>query len=92
MSVTVNLPTVLRPAAGGQRSIALEGGTVGEVLDSLSIAFPAVTTQVRASDGTLHKFLNVYLNDDDVRYLGGLEAKVAPGDELTLLPAVAGGR
>lgn len=91
MAVTVNLPTVLRPAAAGNKTVFFDGTTVGEVLDKLGAEYPGVTSQVLAADGTLHKFLNVYLNDDDVRYLGGLAAPVVTGDELTLLPAVAGG-
>jgi molybdopterin synthase sulfur carrier subunit len=91
MSVQVRIPTVLRPAMGGQATVSADGATIGEVLGSLSTAFPAVAGQLLDSDGALHRFLNVYLNDDDVRYLGGLGAPVADGDEVTLLPAVAGG-
>jgi sulfur-carrier protein len=91
MSVTVRIPTVLRPAVGGERSLAVEGATVGDVLGELVTEHPAVKTQVFADDGTLHRFLNVYVNDDDVRYTGGLETSVGSGDEVTLLPAVAGG-
>jgi sulfur-carrier protein len=91
MSVTVNLPTVLRTAANGHKTVSLDGSTVGEVLEKLGAEYPGVTAQVLAADGTLHRFLNVYLNDDDVRYLGGLGAAVTGGDEITLLPAVAGG-
>jgi len=91
MAVTVRIPTVLRSATGGEKAVALEGTTVGDVLAKLVADHPAVKDQVFTDDGTLHKFLNVYVNDDDVRYTGGLETAVAPGDELTLLPAVAGG-
>lgn len=89
---TVRIPTVLRPAAGGQREVSLEGATVGEVLGKLGAEYPGVTAQLFTEDGKLHRFLNVYLNDEDVRYLGGLEAPVKAGDQLSLLPAVAGGR
>ena len=76
---------------GGDTSVAVEGSTVGEILDQLTTSHPAVKGQLLNSDGTLHRFLNVYVNDDDVRYLGGIDAPVTNGDEITLLPAVAGG-
>jgi len=91
MTALVRIPTVLRPAMGGDTSVAVEGSTVGEVLDDLTTKHPAVKFQLLNSDGTLHRFLNVYVNDDDVRYLGGVDAPVTNGDEITLLPAVAGG-
>jgi len=89
--VTVRIPTVLRPATDGQRTVAVEGSTVGDVLGKLAADHPGVREQVFSADGTLHRFLNVYVNDDDVRYTGGLDTAVAAGDEVTLLPAVAGG-
>jgi molybdopterin converting factor small subunit len=76
---------------GGATTVDVEGTTVGAVLDQLTASFPAVKGQLLNSDGTLHKFLNVYVNDDDVRYLGGVDAPVLNDDEITLLPAVAGG-
>lgn len=76
---------------GGASAIAVEGSTVGEVLSHLTRTYPAIKGQLLNEDGTLHRFLNVYVNDDDVRYLGGVEATVANNDEITLLPAVAGG-
>lgn len=91
MPVTVRIPTVLRPATDGQRTVAVEGSTVGDVLGKLAADHPGVREQVFSADGTLHRFLNVYVNDDDVRYTGGLDTAVAAGDEVTLLPAVAGG-
>ncbi|MDE3007687.1 MAG: MoaD/ThiS family protein [Acidobacteriota bacterium] len=91
MSAVVRIPTVLRPAMGGQNQITVEGATIGQVLENLTTAYPAVKGQLLNDDGTLHRFLNVYVNDDDVRYLGGVEAPVANDDEITLLPAVAGG-
>jgi sulfur-carrier protein len=91
MTAVVRVPTVLRPAMGGQTTVAVEGTTIGAVLAELTTAYPSVRGQLLNEDGTLHRFLNVYVNDDDVRYLGGVEAPVAAGDEVTLLPAVAGG-
>ena len=91
MSVTVRIPTVLRGATGGAPTVSANGTTIGEILGQLAAEHPGVKPQLFNEDGTLHKFLNVYVNDDDVRYLGGLDAPVADGDEVTLLPAVAGG-
>jgi MoaD family protein len=91
MPVTVRIPTVLRAATGGQRTVTTDGATVGDVLGRLAEDHPGVREQVFTSDGALHRFLNVYVNDDDVRYTGGLATEVAAGDEVTLLPAVAGG-
>ncbi len=91
MSPVVRIPTVLRPAMGGQNEIAVAGTTIGEILKELTTQYPAVAGQLLSDDGALHRFLNVYINDDDVRYLGGLDAAVAQSDEVTLLPAVAGG-
>lgn len=91
MPVTVRIPTVLRAATDGRRTVAVEGATVGDVLGRLATDHPGVRSQVFGDDGELHRFLNVYVNDDDVRYTGGLGTHVGPGDEVTLLPAVAGG-
>lgn len=91
MPVQVNLPTVLRPHAGGERTVTLEGATVGEVLTSLVATYPGMTGQVIDDTGALHKFVNVYINDDDVRYLSGVDTPVGGSDELSILPAVAGG-
>jgi len=89
--VQVNLPTVLRPHAGGERAVAVDGATVGEVLTALVARYPGMTGQVIDESGALHKFVNVYINDDDVRYLSGVDTPVAASDELSILPAVAGG-
>jgi len=91
MTAKVRIPTVLRPAMGGQTSVAVEGSTIGEVLAQITAEYPAIKGQLVNEDGSLHRFLNVYVNDDDVRYLGGVDAPVANDDEITLLPAVAGG-
>jgi sulfur-carrier protein len=91
VAVRVNLPTVLRPQAGGAKTVSVEGSTVGEVLRSLEQQYPGLAGQVIDGDGSLHKFVNVYLNDDDVRYMSSLDTTVADSDELSILPAVAGG-
>jgi molybdopterin converting factor small subunit len=89
--VQVNLPTVLRVHAGGDKTVSAEGATVGEVLTGLVATYPGLSGQILNDDGSLHKFVNVYVNDDDVRYLSSLDTKVTPGDEVSILPAVAGG-
>ncbi len=91
MAATLRVPTVLRPAMGGASVVTVEGATIGDVLGQLTVKYPAIKGQLLNDDGTLHRFLNVYINDDDVRYLGGVDAPVVSEDEITLLPAVAGG-
>lgn len=91
MAVEVRLPTLLRAAAGGEAVLELDGSTVGEVLETLVAAHPGLSGQVLDEGGTLHRFVNVYLNDDDVRYLDRLETKISTGDVISILPAVAGG-
>ncbi|HEY2564252.1 MAG TPA: MoaD/ThiS family protein, partial [Acidimicrobiales bacterium] len=87
MPVAVHLPTVLRSQAGGAKTVSVDGKTIGEALNSLVAEFPGLSGQVVNDDGTLHKFVNVYLNDDDVRYLEVLDTPVAETDEISILPA-----
>jgi len=89
--VEVRLPTVLRTHAGGEAKVTADGATIGEVLADLVKSYPGMAGQVLTVDGTLHRFVNVYVNDDDVRYLDKLDTKVAHGDTVSILPAVAGG-
>lgn len=89
--VDVRLPTVLRAAAGGQATVSADGATVGEIFEDLVRQHPALRDQLLTENGELHRHLNIYLNDDDIRYLGKLNAKVGESDTLTLMPAVAGG-
>ena len=91
MPVAVKLPTILRKFAGDQARVTAEGTTLGEVLKDLESRYPGVTKNVLADGGGLHRFINVYVNDEDVRYLGSLETAVADGDVVSILPAVAGG-
>ena len=91
VAVDVRLPTVLRSQAGGQSTVTVKGETVGDVLRELVAEYPGMSGQVLNEDGTLHRFVNVYVNDDDVRYLDSLDTPVKDGDEVSLLPAVAGG-
>ena len=87
----VILPNLLRQHAGGERSVTVEGSTIGEVLEALQKAYPGMSGQLVTPEGQLHRFVNVYLNDDDVRYMDKLETKVIEGDTISILPAVAGG-
>jgi molybdopterin converting factor small subunit len=89
--VAIRLPTVLRSSAGGQATVEADGATVGEVFDDLIRQHPGLRSQLLTEGGELHRHLNVFLNDDDIRYLGKLDAKVGETDTLTLMPAVAGG-
>ena len=91
MPVEVRLPTILRQHAGGQSSVKANGGTLGEVFEDLVRQFPGISGRVVTEDGSLHKFVNVYVNDDDVRYLDKLDTKLSDDDVVSILPAVAGG-
>jgi sulfur-carrier protein len=91
MAVEIKLPTVLRAQADGQSSVTVDGSTVGEVFQQLTAQFPGLRGNLLDDAGGLHKFVNVYKDDDDIRYLDGLDTKVADGDVLSILPAVAGG-
>lgn len=88
---TIKIPPVLRPAVDGERQVSADGATVGEVLDALYARHPSVRGQLQADDGSLHRFVNLYLNDEDVRTLSFLDTEVSDGDTLTILPAMAGG-
>ena len=88
---TVRIPPVLRPSIGGEREVTADGSTVGDVLNALTDAHPDVKGQLFADDGELNKYVNVYLNDEDVRVLDGLGTSVSDSDTLQILPAMAGG-
>lgn len=91
MAVTVKIPTQLRSAAGGATEAQLEGATVREVLDDLYRLYEGLGERLADDDGSLRRFVNVYLGGEDIRFLEGLDTPVADGAELTILPAVAGG-
>jgi sulfur-carrier protein len=91
VAVEVRLPTVLRRYAAGASVVTVDGATIGEVLAKLVAEYPDMTGQVIQEDGSLHKFVNIYVNDDDVRYLNGVDTPVPDGAEISILPAVAGG-
>jgi sulfur-carrier protein len=91
MSVTVKIPTQLRASAGGASQAVLDGATVQEVLDGLFAQFDELRARIYDDDGSLRRFVNVYLAGEDIRFLDGLATAVPDGAELTILPAVAGG-
>jgi molybdopterin synthase sulfur carrier subunit len=91
MSVVVKIPTQLRAAAGGEAETEVEGATVQEVLDGLFQRHDELRERISDKDGSLRRFVNVYLAGEDIRFLDGLQTPVADGSELTILPAVAGG-
>ena len=88
---TVKIPPVLRSSVGGAREVEAEGADVGQVLRSLAEQHPATESQLFSTDGDLNRYVNVYLNDEDVRVLQGLGTAVGPGDTIVILPAMAGG-
>ncbi len=88
---TVKIPPVLRASVGGEKQVSADGDSVGEVLKSLATAHPQTQSQLFSAEGELNRYVNVYLNDEDVRVLDGLETAVGEGDTLVILPAMAGG-
>jgi sulfur-carrier protein len=90
MSVSVKIPTQLRAATEGESKATVDGATVGEVLDSLYERYGELRSRI-AEDGGLRRFVNVYVDGEDIRFLEGLDTRVKDGDEVTILPAVAGG-
>ena len=91
MSVIVRIPTTLRPIAGGQSEVKVEGATLAEVLASLDAAHPGFKDRLLDDEGQLRRFVNVFVADDDVRYLQGLDTPVPDGETVSIIPAVAGG-
>ena len=88
---TVKIPPVLRSSTGGEKEVPAEGANVGEVLRELAERHPGTERQLFQEDGQLNRYVNVYLNDEDVRVLNGLDTEVSAGDTLVILPAMAGG-
>ncbi|MFL5766830.1 MAG: ubiquitin-like small modifier protein 1 [Actinomycetota bacterium] len=89
---TVKLPTILRKQANGEAQVQAEGDTLRDLLNDLEAKYPGITKNIVSDDGGLHRFINVYVNDEDVRYLGSLETNVSESDTVSILPAVAGGQ
>lgn len=90
MAVTVSIPTILRTHTGGEKTVEAKGSTVAEVIDDLESRHAGIAGRL-VNDGKLHRFVNIYVNDEDVRFSGGLDTTIADGDSVTILPAVAGG-
>jgi MoaD family protein len=91
VAVKVKIPPQLRAATGGEGTLSAEGGTIGEVLDALYAQHGELRDRVSGDDGALRRFVNVYVDGEDIRFLDGLETSVADGAEVQILPAVAGG-
>jgi molybdopterin converting factor small subunit len=87
----LSLPSVLTPLTGGEHTISTTGSTVGEALDDAVRRFPALSPRLRDDRGEPYPFVTIYLNDEDIRFIGGFEAAVHANDELSVVPAVAGG-
>ena len=90
-TITVRIPTALRPQAGGHELIDLTGTSVRQILGSLRDAYPELGQRLFKSDNELNRFINIYLNDEDIRFLDNLDTPVKTGDELAIVPAIAGG-
>jgi molybdopterin synthase sulfur carrier subunit len=91
MAVTVRIPTTMRPLSGGAKQVEVAPGSLAEVIEALEAAHPGFKDRLVDADGALRKFVNVFVDDDDVRYLEGLDTKVADGITVSIIPAVAGG-
>ena len=91
MLVQVNVTSVIQKTVGGQRAVTAEGVTVAELIDDIERRYPGFRAQLVDEGGQLHRFVNIYLNDEDVRFLEGAETTLSEGDEVSILPALAGG-
>jgi molybdopterin synthase sulfur carrier subunit len=90
MAITVNIPTILRPLTNNQRRVELSGSTVHDIIENLEQQYVGIKEKL-LSDGQVHRFINIYVNDDDIRFTEGLATAVKEGDSVTILPSVAGG-
>jgi MoaD family protein len=91
MAIEVRIPTILRQYTGGAKAVEAKGDTLATLIDDLDTKFPGLRARLITESGALHRFINVYVNDEDVRFVGSLAAAVSDGDSVTILPAVAGG-
>ncbi|MDT5043796.1 MAG: sulfur-carrier protein [Actinoplanes sp.] len=91
MAIEVRVPTILRSYTAGAKVVEGSGDTLGALIDDLDSKHKGLKGRLITDEGALHRFVNVYVNDEDVRFLGALDAKLADGDSITVLPAVAGG-
>ena len=90
MSVSVSVPTILRPVTKGEKTVSAEGATLAEVITDLDSRYTGLGDRL-IKNGALHRFVNIYVNDEDVRFTGGLGTELSDGDQVVVLPAVAGG-
>lgn len=90
-TINVRVTAVLQKVTGGQKTVEANGSTVAQVFEDIEARFPGFKAQVYGEDGKLHRFVNIYLNDEDIRYMGGLDTALKAGDTLDVLPALAGG-
>ncbi|MEV8374870.1 MoaD/ThiS family protein [Kribbella sp. NPDC056861] len=91
MSVSVRVPTILRPYTQGVSEVSVEGGTLSEVLESLDASYPGIKSRVLDESGELRRFVNIYVDNDDVRFSEGLQTPIKDGGQVSIIPAVAGG-
>ena len=91
MSVSVRIPTILRTYTNGESEVSAEGGTLSEVLDSLDGSYPGIKGRILDDQGAIRRFVNVYVGNDDVRFLEALETATPAGTQISVIPAVAGG-
>lgn len=91
MAIEVKIPTILRTYTGGAKSVEAEGDTLSALIEDLNASHDGIKGRLITDEGALHKFVNVYVNDEDVRFTGSLETSLSDGDSVTILPAVAGG-
>jgi len=91
LSVQVHVTSVIQRAVDGQREFAADGATVSELIENIESRYPGFRSQIMDGSGQLHRFVNIYLNDEDIRYLGGADTALKDGDQVSILPALAGG-
>lgn len=91
MSVTVRVPTPLRKVANGAKDVRADGGSVGELIEDLERQYPGFRDRLCEEDGALRRFINIYVNGEDIRYAQGIDTALKDGDELSIIPAVSGG-
>ena len=91
MAIEVRIPTILRTHTGGSKTVEGNGATLGALVDDIDAQHPGIKNRLVTEEGKLHRFVNVYVNDEDVRFIGGIDAQVSDGDQVVVLPAVAGG-
>jgi sulfur-carrier protein len=91
MAIQVRIPTILRQYTDNQKAVEASGGSLGALIDDLESSHPGIKARLVTDSGSLHRFVNVYVNDEDVRFTGALDTGLSDGDEVTILPAVAGG-